>query len=278
MDVFALDTLQLARQILAWVGLICFMILEQALPFAPREELAWKHYLRNVAIAATNVVIVALVWRGLLLAAAAWADGAGWGLLPWLGHQAGLTRPWRIAFAVPAFDALSYGMHVLYHRVPVLWRLHRVHHTDLDFDVTTASRFHAGEILLSTVAQTGAAVVLGAPPEGVLIFQMLLLLQAQAQHSNMALPDAVDRVMRTALVTPNLHRIHHSTVVAETNSNYSTIFSVWDRIGRTLRLRPQAEIVIGLEEYRVREELGIVNLLAMPFRGACGPTKQADNR
>lgn len=278
MDGTAYDTLELARQILAWFGLICFMILEQAAPFAGRVEPAWRHYLRNVLVAGINVAVVALVWRGWLLTAAAWAERSGFGLLPWLGEKAGLARAGRIALTVVAFDALSYAMHILYHRVPVLWRLHRVHHTDLDFDVTTASRFHFGEILLSTIVQTGAALLLGAPPEGVLIFQMLLLLQAQAQHGNVALPEPLDRVVRVAFVTPNLHRIHHSTIRAETDSNYSTIFSWWDRIGRTLRLRPQAGIVIGLEEFRKREELGLAGLLTLPFRGHTGYDRGSQGR
>ncbi len=258
----SLDSLQFARQVLAWAGLICFMIAEQIVPFMGRAEPAWRHYLRNVVLAGINVAGLALVWRGLLLAAAAWAEGSGWGLLNLLN----LGRPWRIALTVLAFDALSYALHVGYHVVPALWRLHQVHHTDLDFDVTTASRFHFGEILLSTAVQTGAAIVLGAPPEGLVLFQMLLLLQAQAQHSNLALPEAADRIVRGVLVTPNMHRIHHSTVVADTNSNYATILSVWDRLGRTFRRRPQAGIAIGLAPYRRREELGLADLLAMPFR------------
>lgn len=262
----SLDSLLLARQALAWAGLICFMIVEQMAPFMGRGEPAWRHYLRNVVLAGINVAGLALVWRGLLLAAAGWAESSGWGLLNLLGDAFGLARPWRIALTVLAFDALSYALHVAYHRVPALWRLHQVHHTDLDFDVTTASRFHFGEILLSTAVQTGAAVALGAPPEGLVLFQMLLLLQAQAQHSNLALPEAADRIVRGVLVTPNMHRIHHSTIVAETNSNYSTILSVWDRLGRTFRWRPQAGIAIGLEPYRRREELGLADLLAMPFR------------
>ena len=266
MDGSTFDSLQIARQGLAWAGLICLMILEQRMPFMGRGEPAWRHYLRNVVLAGINVAGLALVWRGLLLAGAAWAEGSGWGLLNLLDGASGLTRPWRIALTVLAFDALGYVLHVGYHRVPLLWRLHQVHHTDLDFDVTTASRFHFGEILVSTAVQTGVAVLLGAPPEGLVLFQMLLLLQAQAQHSNLALPEPVDRIVRRVLVTPNMHRIHHSTVVAETNSNYATILSVWDRLGGTFRWRPQAGIAIGLEAYRRREGLGLLDLLAMPFR------------
>jgi sterol desaturase/sphingolipid hydroxylase (fatty acid hydroxylase superfamily) len=262
MDGFTLDSLQTARQVLAWSGLIFFMILEQWRPFARRGEPAWRHYLRNVALAGLNVAGLALVWRGLLLTAATWADGSGWGVLNWLG----LGWPWRVAATVLAFDALSWGMHVLYHEVPVMWRLHQVHHTDLDFDVSTASRFHFGEILLSTAVQTLVALGLGAPPEGIVLFQLLLLLQAQAQHSNLALPARLDGIVTRVLVTPNMHRIHHSTVMQECNSNYATILSVWDRLGGTFRWRPQAGILIGLTQFPRREELGWVSLLLLPFR------------
>lgn len=262
MDDATLATLQTTRQILAWSGLIFFMILEHWQPFAERGEPAWRHYLRNVALAGINVAGVALVWRGLLVTAAGWAERSGWGLLNVLG----LDWPWRMAATVLVFDALSWGMHALYHVVPAMWRLHQVHHTDLDFDVSTASRFHFGEILLSTAVQTAVAVLVGAPPEGIVLFQILLLLQAQAQHSNLALPARLDRMVTRILVTPNMHRIHHSTVVRECNSNYATILSVWDRLGGTFHWRPQEGIVIGLTQYPRREELGWASLLALPFR------------
>jgi len=258
----ALAFLETARQVLAWSGLIFFMILEHWLPFAERAEPAWRHYLRNLALAGINVAGLAVVWRGLLLAAAAWAERSGWGLLNLLG----LDWPWRLAATVFAFDALSWAMHVLYHQVPAMWRLHQVHHTDLDFDVSTASRFHFGEILLSTAVQTAGALLLGAPPEGIVLFQMLLLLQAQVQHSNLVLPEGLDRIVTRLLVTPNMHRIHHSRAVRETNSNYATILSLWDRLGGTFRRRPQAGIAIGLTQYPRREELDWMSLLALPFR------------
>jgi sterol desaturase/sphingolipid hydroxylase (fatty acid hydroxylase superfamily) len=243
------------------------MILEQVKPFAPRTEPAWRHYVRNVLLAILNAGLVGLVWRGGVVAAGAWAQASGIGLLPWLG----LPRGWSVAITVLVFDALSYAMHVAYHVFPPMWRLHQVHHTDLDFDVTTASRFHPGEILLSTAVQTALAVALGAPPEGIVAFQMLLLLQAQAQHSNLALPEHMDRIVRALFVTPNYHRIHHSIVMAETNSNYSTVFSVWDRLGRTLCNRSQAGIRIGLGQFRDRNELVLIKLLALPFRRLRAP-------
>jgi sterol desaturase/sphingolipid hydroxylase (fatty acid hydroxylase superfamily) len=244
------------------------MILENVQPFAPRGESTWRHYIRNVLIASINVGAVALFWRGLLLASAIWAQSTHFGLLN------GLDVPWgwRVVLTILAFDALTYSLHVAYHLLPALWRLHQVHHTDPDFDVTTASRFHPGEILLSTGVQIAIGTLLGAAPEGIVVFQMLLLFQAQAQHSNVALPDSVDRWVRWVLVTPNMHRIHHSVIVAECNSNYSTILSVWDRIGRTLCVRPQAGIEVGLRQYGNRTELGLPALLAMPFRRLRNPT------
>ena len=248
---------------LAPAGLLLFMALEHVWSFKPRVHPTWRHYLLNVTLTVGNAVVLRVLWGTWLVGAALLAEQQQVGLL----HVLDVPWGWRVAITVLAYDLLSYTLHVLYHYLPAMWRLHVVHHTDMDLDVTSASRFHVGEILLSTVVQTGLAFALGASAAGLVLFQILLLFQAQAQHSNIRLPDGVDRVLRLALVTPNMHRVHHSTVPVETNSNFSTILSVWDRLGGTFRWgQRQEDIVIGLNAYRRPEELTLLRLLAMPFR------------
>jgi sterol desaturase/sphingolipid hydroxylase (fatty acid hydroxylase superfamily) len=152
-----LDALLLFRSHLAWLGLLLFIGLEALMPFSKPKAVRWRHYLVNVALAGGNLALLRLVWGGLLLGAAFHASERGIGLFFMLG----LSEPWRILLTFLCFDALSYTMHVLYHYLPALWRLHQVHHSDRDFDVTTASRFHFGEILLSTMVQTLIAVGVG---------------------------------------------------------------------------------------------------------------------
>jgi len=247
----------------AAAGLVLFVALETLLPFRQRVLPQWRHYLLNVTLTVGNAVLLRLVWGGLLVGAAAHATATGTGLLPALGVGPG----WNVALTVLAFDALTYTLHVLYHYLPAMWRLHQVHHTDLDLDATSASRFHPGEILLSTVVQTAFALGIGARPEGVLLFQMLLLFQAQFQHSNVVLPGGVDRLARLLIVTPNMHRVHHSVIPAETNSNFATILSLWDRLGGTFRWGGrQEEIRIGLGAYPDPAQSTLPRLLAMPFR------------
>jgi len=258
-----MDTLLWLRGWLAVGGLLLFMGIEHVWAFRPRVQRWWRHYAVNVLISGGNAVLIRLVWGTWLVGAAVLAERQGAGLL----HLADVPWGLRVAITVLFYDALTYVLHVLYHYLPVMWRLHQVHHTDLDYDVTTASRFHFGEILFSTAVQTGAAFALGASPEGLVLFQILLLFQAQFQHSNLRYPDGVDRVLRWVMVTPNMHRVHHSTVPDETNSNFATILSVWDRLGGTFRWgQRQEDIRIGLDAFPSPDEVTLPKLLVMPFR------------
>jgi sterol desaturase/sphingolipid hydroxylase (fatty acid hydroxylase superfamily) len=258
-----LDALLLLRTHLAWAGLLLFIGLEALLPFSKPKQVRWRHYLVNVALAGANLALLRLVWGGLLLGAAFYASQRQIGLF----YVLGLGEPWRIVLTFLFFDALSYTMHVLYHYLPALWRLHQVHHSDRDYDVTTASRFHFGEILFSTMVQTLFAVGLGASPLGLVLFQALFLFQAQFQHANLHLPERLDWWVRWLIVTPNMHRVHHSVVRAETNSNFSTFFSLWDRLGGTFRWGPpQESIRIGLLAYPRSDQVGLTQILLMPFR------------
>jgi sterol desaturase/sphingolipid hydroxylase (fatty acid hydroxylase superfamily) len=174
---------------------------------------------------------------------------------------------------VVALDLIIYLQHVMVHAVPALWRLHRMHHADLDFDVTTGARFHPIEIVLSMVIKLAAVVVLGAPPVAVVIFEVVLNATAMFNHGNLRLPAGVDRVLRLIVVTPDMHRVHHSVDPAETNSNFGFNLPWWDRLLGTYRAQPAAGhegMTIGIEQFREAGDLRLDRMLIQPFRGRPG--------
>jgi len=167
-------------------------------------------------------------------------------------------------------DLAIYLQHVLFHAVPGLWRLHRMHHTDLEFDVTTGLRFHPVEIVLSMVIKLAAVMALGAPAVAVLLFEVLLNATALFNHANIRLPVGLDRVLRWVMVTPDMHRVHHSVIPAETNSNFGFNLPWWDRLLGTYRAQPKAGhegITIGIEQFRTPRDLWLDRMLPQPFRG-----------
>jgi sterol desaturase/sphingolipid hydroxylase (fatty acid hydroxylase superfamily) len=171
---------------------------------------------------------------------------------------------------VIVLDLVIYLQHVMFHAVPTLWRLHRMHHADLDFDVTTGSRFHPIEIILSMVIKLTVIAALGAPALAVLIFEVLLNATAMFNHGNLRLPLWLDRWIRVLVVTPDMHRVHHSVVVRETNSNFGFNLSVWDRMFGTYRDQPEAGhdgMTIGVETIRDPAEQRLDRMLTQPFRG-----------
>src|SRR5262249_29775306 len=198
------------------------------------------------------------------------AQQRGWG---WLNRT---TMPDELAvlLAVVVLDFAIYLQHVLFHAVPVLWRLHRVHHADLDVDVTTGIRFHPLEILLSLGIKMGVVVALGAPPVAVVVFEVLLNATSLFNHGNVRLPGWLDRLLRLVLVTPEMHRVHHSSDPRETNSNFGFNLPWWDLLLGTYRAQPKAGhegMGIGLEEFRderVADRLD--GMLALPFVGREG--------
>jgi len=169
--------------------------------------------------------------------------------------------------AILLLDYTMYFWHWLNHRVPFFWRFHHVHHTDLDLDVSTAFRFHFGEMLFSVAVRAVQVVIVGASPAAALIYEIVLEASTEFHHSNLRLPLRFERVLSWFIITPRAHGIHHSIVSRETNSNFSNFLVLWDRLHRTLRLNVrQHEIIIGVPDYRDARELGLVSLLLMPFR------------
>jgi sterol desaturase/sphingolipid hydroxylase (fatty acid hydroxylase superfamily) len=178
-----------------------------------------------------------------------------------------------VAASVVILDLAIYLQHVLFHAVPVLWRLHRMHHADLEFDVSTGLRFHPIEILLSMLIKFAVVVALGAPALSVLVFEVLLNATSMFNHANVRIPTWIDRVLRWIVVTPDMHRVHHSILSRETNSNFGFNLPWWDRLFGTYRAQPVAgheNMTIGIEQFRDSRELGLDRMLVQPFRQDAG--------
>ena len=201
----------------------------------------------------------------LVVALAAAVKDLHWGLF----NQMALPAVLELGLCLLLLDLAIYTQHLLFHRLAWLWRLHRVHHSDLDFDVTTAVRFHPVEILLSMLIKMLVVVALGAPPVAVLIFEVLLSLTALFNHGNISIPVKLDRILRWVLVTPDMHRVHHSAVVDETNSNYGFNLPWWDHLFNTYCAQPgkgHVDMTVGLDDYRDEQQLRLLPLLEQPFR------------
>jgi sterol desaturase/sphingolipid hydroxylase (fatty acid hydroxylase superfamily) len=175
--------------------------------------------------------------------------------------------------SVIVLDLAIYLQHVLFHAVPALWRLHRMHHADLEIDVSTGLRFHPIEILLSMLIKFAVVAALGAPALAVLIFEILLNATSMFNHANVRILPRIDRVLRWLVVTPDMHRIHHSILARETNSNFGFNLPWWDRVFGTYRAQPTAgheAMTIGIEQFRDSRELGLDRMVFQPFRGDVG--------
>ncbi len=219
----------------------------------------------NVGIVVVDTLLARLLVPAGLVSVAWYAQSQNLGLLQWVSWPLWL----EVTVAVMVLDVTIYWQHRLFHRVPVLWRLHKVHHTDPDFDVTTGLRFHPIEIILSLVIKGAAVVMIGAPAVAVIIFEVILSACSLFNHGNVALPASVERWVRKLLVTQEMHRIHHSTVRQETNSNYGFSVSWWDFIFRSYTHRAGAGsdgLDIGLTQYRDGKQITrLWELLRMPF-------------
>ncbi|WP_410468811.1 sterol desaturase family protein [Aestuariicoccus sp. MJ-SS9] len=239
---------------------------------APRRRQEIPRLLRwsnNLALVALDALCVRLVFPVAAVGLAAVAQQNGWGLL----NVVALPGWVAVVIAVLVFDFAIYLQHVLFHAVPALWRLHRVHHADLEFDVTTGLRFHPVEILLSMGIKMGLVMALGPPAVAVLLFEVLLNASAMFNHSNIRLPHAVDAALRLVVVTPDMHRVHHSVRPSETNSNFGFNVPWWDRLLGTYRAQPQGGhegMTLGIEQFRTTRDLWLDRMLAQPLRGRAG--------
>lgn len=244
-------------------------VFELAAPRLEREEMAgaWKsrRWIANTGALIASSLLLRLVFPLAAVGVALWAQG----------HQIGLLRALGLPVAAAglvAFVVLDFAVwleHVASHKVPLLWRIHRMHHTDTGFDVTTALRFHPLEIIISMVWKSALVVALGAPPLSVLLFEIVLNGAAMFNHANIRIRPRIDRALRTLIVTPDMHRVHHSVERGETDSNYGFNFSVWDRLFSTYVAAPAAgheAIELGLRPFRDRRTASLFWLMLLPFR------------
>ena len=236
---------------------------------APRREQTLGRMMRwpaNIGIVVLDTILVRLVFPMTAVGLALVAEARGWGLI----HALDLPLCAGASFAVIALDLAIYLQHVLFHAVPALWRLHRMHHADQEIDVTTGVRFHPIEILLSMGIKLGVVAALGAPALGVLLFEVALNVTSMFNHSNVRIPARLDRLLRWIVVTPDMHRVHHSILARETNSNFGFNLPWWDRLFGTYRDQPAAgheAMTIGIEQFREPAEQRLDRMLTQPFRG-----------
>lgn len=237
---------------------------------APRRKLTVSKLVRwtnNLGLVFLNSFALRLLFPTAAVGMAAFATQNGWGIFNYF------QIPFAIAVVVSviAMDFIIYMQHIMFHAVPALWRLHRVHHADLDIDVTTGARFHTIEIILSMLIKFATILVLGPPLVAVVIFEVVLNAMAMFNHGNIRLPLGLDRVLRLFVVTPDMHRVHHSVEDDETNSNFGFNLSLWDRLFGTYRPQPRAgheAMTIGIHTYRQPREVSwLPGILSLPFRG-----------
>lgn len=256
------------------IGAFFIMLLLMGLweRIAPRRALLASKSVRwvnNIALLAINSLAVRLGFALGLAGIALAAQDLRWGIL----NLTSLPSWLEIVLAVMLLDLAIYLQHVLFHAVPLLWRLHMVHHADLDFDVTTGLRFHTLEIALSLGIKAAAIVLLGASPVAVLIFEVLLNVTSMFSHSNVRMPAWLDSVLRFIVVTPDMHRVHHSVIPSETNSNYGFNLPWWDYLLRTYRPQPREgheAMRIGLNQIPASRAVWLHWLLALPFLSETG--------
>lgn len=251
----------------AFLGVLMLMVVwEVAAPRRRREIPRVLRWTNNLALVVLDTVILRLLFPIVAVGLAVMTEEQGWGLFNNLDLPAWVA----ILISIIALDLAIYLQHVLFHAVPALWRLHRMHHADLDFDATTGLRFHPVEILISMGIKLAVVAALGPPAVAVLLFEVLLNATSLFNHANIDLPRPVDRVLRLIVVTPDMHRVHHSVNPAETNSNFGFNLPWWDRLLGTYRAQPKKGhqgMTLGIEQFRTRRDLWLDRMLLQPVRG-----------
>jgi sterol desaturase/sphingolipid hydroxylase (fatty acid hydroxylase superfamily) len=245
--------------------LLAMMALEALLPRRKQTLGRGERWPANLGIVVVDTVLARLLIPLPPVAAAVWAAENGIGLF----NVTTLPQLPVIAFCVLFLDLAIYAQHVVFHKVPMLWRLHRMHHADTEFDVTTGIRFHPIEIILSLLIKIALILTLGIPAAAVIVFEVVLNASSMFNHANLRLPLWLDRALRAVIVTPDMHRVHHSWYWRETDSNYGFCLSVWDRLFRTYTPQPRDGhdgMTIGLHDFRATENRGLLGILMIPFK------------
>ncbi len=245
--------------------LILFASLELVVPRRELRPVKAKRWFTNLTITIIDSVLVRLVFKTAAVGGAIWAAENGWGLFN------NITAPFWLALiiSIVVLDFAVWFSHLASHKIPILWRVHRMHHSDIGFDVTTAIRFHPIEIIISMLWKYAVVLALGAPAVSVLVFEIILNGCALFNHSNMKLPLTLDRVLRMVIVTPDMHRVHHSIIRRETDSNYGFNLSIWDRMFSTYIDQPELGhdgMTIGVEQWQDESPARLDWALMVPFR------------
>jgi sterol desaturase/sphingolipid hydroxylase (fatty acid hydroxylase superfamily) len=254
-------------RLVAFIGILAAMALwEVGAPRRRREIPRVVRWTNNIALVVLDTAILRLTFPILAVGLAAMAEERGWGFFN------NMDAPVSVAIVVSMLllDLAIYLQHVMFHAVPGLWRLHRMHHADLDFDATTGLRFHPVEILISMGIKLAVVAALGPPAVAVLLFEVILNATALFNHANIDLPRPIDRILRWIVVTPDMHRVHHSVDPRETNSNFGFNLPWWDRLLGTYIAQPaqgHMEMVIGIEQFRTSRDLWLDRMLIQPLRG-----------
>ena len=254
-------------------GFLCVLSLmtlwEILAPLRPLSAPKLRRWGSNLAVVGLDTLLIRVLFSGGPVGVAVVAAQQSWGLLNYLGWASWVEVP----LAIVVLDFGLYLQHVMFHAVPAFWRLHMMHHSDLDCDATTGVRFHPGEVVLSTLIKLVVVVLIGAAPVAVLSFEVLLNATSIFNHSNVRMPSKVDGLLRWIVVTPHMHRVHHSVVPKETNSNFGFNLPWWDRLFGTYRKNPalgQIGMTLGLQQFRDPARLSLARMLALPFVGETG--------
>jgi sterol desaturase/sphingolipid hydroxylase (fatty acid hydroxylase superfamily) len=261
---------ELGIRLAFFLGILLIMFFWER--FAPRRLLTTSKITRwvsNLGLVLIDAMTVRLVFPTALAGIALIAQQNGWGLF----NQFELPSLLKIIFSILILDFAIYLQHVMFHVIPLLWRLHMVHHTDMDIDVTTGVRFHPIEIILSMGIKTITVILTGAPSLAVLIFEILLNGTSMFNHGNVRYSQQIDSLLRLLVVTPEMHRVHHSTIRWESNSNLGFNFPWWDRLFGTYRPQPakgHVEMTLGLDQYKEPQKLTLPWLIILPFIGKLG--------
>lgn len=245
--------------------LISVIILEQLLPCRKLRFTRWVRWPANIGIATLNTLIIRVIFPAGATSFALLAQEQNWGIL----NNVDAPIAAKIVLSVIVLDLVIFTQHIAFHKIPILWRLHRMHHADLDFDVTTGSRFHPLEIIISMSIKLILIGILGAPAIAVIVFEIILNATSMFNHGNVQLPKKLDRLLRLVVVSPDMHRVHHSSRPQEFNSNFGFNLPWWDRLFSTYVEQPQdchKEMEIGLKQFRDQNELRLHKLLTQPFR------------
>lgn len=246
------------------VGLLAWETIQPFFPF-PKGRRRLRHGFGNVLFGVANGLMTTLGFIGLWWFASDWAARNGFGLL----NMQALPEVVEWTLAILMLDAWTYLWHRMNHRIPFLWRFHRMHHSDPHMDVTTANRFHIGEILMSSVLRVPVIILTGVTLPQLALYELLMFAVVQFHHANIGVSERWDRVLRPFIVTPFMHKVHHSRWQPETDSNYSSLLSIWDRVFGSFRMnRKPSSIHIGLDDYDSPERQSVPGMLKTPWTGS----------